>query len=162
MEVVLSAHLDSGFGDRRDADNGTARWPCWRQRALQKLGVKPANDPVCAVPGEESRFGGSGAEGASERTGKISGVLVHDSGTGKVLTVGLMETRAAQERSTTPYLWAGAKEVGLAEPTLRRKGARSCRLMRPGAGFWCVQDPGLRQRRTILGRHHRARALGRF
>ncbi len=76
--------------------------------------------------------------------GNISGVLVHDSGTGKVLTVGLMGNYAARETMDHAlYPLGRAKEVGLAEPTLRTEGGSDhVPFDEAGVpGFWCVQDP---------------------
>jgi carboxypeptidase Q len=75
---------------------------------------------------------------------KISGVLVHDSGTGKVLTIGLMSNYNARETlDRVLYPLAAAKEIGLAEPTLRVEGGTD-HVPFDAAGvpaFWCVQDP---------------------
>jgi len=68
-------------------------------------------------------------------------VLVHDSGTGKVLTVGLMGNYAAREmvdRAVYPL----ARGVGLTEPTLRTEGGSDhVPFDQAGVpGFWCVQE----------------------
>jgi len=137
-------------------------------RALQKLGVEAeANDPVCAVHRRRTGFGRIEGlrEGASGRTGKISGVLVHDSGTGKVLTVGLMGNYAARETvDHALYPLGRAKEVGLAEPTLRTEGGSDhVPFDEAGVpGFWCVQDLWTTTRAPLAGGHHRASALGRI
>jgi Zn-dependent M28 family amino/carboxypeptidase len=76
--------------------------------------------------------------------GKISGVLVHDTGTGKVLTVGLMGNYGARETiDHALYPLGRAKEVGLEEPTLRTEGGSDhVPFDEAGVpGFWCVQDP---------------------
>ena len=74
---------------------------------------------------------------------KISAVLVHDSGTGKVLTVGLMGNYGASETvGRALYPLAATKEIGLAEPTLRSEGGSDhVPFDEVGVpGFWCVQD----------------------
>ena len=54
---------------------------------------------------------------------KISGVLVHDTGTGKVYTIGLMHNYAARETiDHALYPLAANKAIGLTEPSLRIEG----------------------------------------
>ena len=70
-------------------------------------------------------------------------MLVHDSGTGKVLTVGLMGNYGARETMDhVLYPLARAKEIGLAEPTLRKEdGSDHVPFDEAGVpGFWCVQE----------------------
>jgi Zn-dependent M28 family amino/carboxypeptidase len=70
-------------------------------------------------------------------------VLVHDSGTGKVLTIGLMGNYDARETiDRVMYPLARAKETGLAEPTLRKEsGSDHVPFDEAGVpGFWCVQE----------------------
>ncbi len=52
---------------------------------------------------------------------KISGVLVHDSGTGKVLTLGLMGNYGVRE-TIDRVLYPLAEPVGIMEATLRSEG----------------------------------------
>jgi len=69
--------------------------------------------------------------------------MVHDTGTGKVLTVGLMTNYAVRETMDhVLYPLAKAKEVGLAEPSLRSEGGSDhVPFDEAGVpGFWCVQD----------------------
>jgi Zn-dependent M28 family amino/carboxypeptidase len=115
-------------------------------RALQKLGVKPKRTiRFVLFTGEEQGLNGSKAyvKTHQKELEKISGVLVHDSGTGKVLTIGLMGNYAVREtidRALNPL--ARAKEIGLAEPTLRSEGGSDhVPFDQAGVpGFWCVQD----------------------
>ena len=66
--------------------------------------------------GEEQGLNGSKAyvKAHEKELEKISGVLVHDSGTGKVLTIGLMANYNARE-TMDRTLFTLAKGVGLAE-----------------------------------------------
>jgi len=68
-------------------------------------------------------------------------VLIDDSGTGKVLTIGLMANYGARE-TIDHALYPLAKGVGFAEPSLRIEGG-SDHVPFDEAGvpaFWCVQD----------------------
>src|SRR5260370_23101899 len=92
-------------------------------RALQKVGVKPKRTiRFVLFTGEEQGLNGSRAYVKAHKDGlpKISGVLVHDSGTGKVLTVGLMTNYAVRE--TIDHAFnppAKATHIGLAHPNMR-------------------------------------------
>jgi Zn-dependent M28 family amino/carboxypeptidase len=116
-------------------------------RALQKAGVKPTRTiRFILFTGEEQGLNGSRAyvKAHTAELAKVSGVLVHDSGTGKVLTVGLMHNYGVRETiDHILYPLGRAKEVGLTEPTLRTEGGTD-HIPFDGAGvpaFWCVQDP---------------------
>src|SRR5712664_1004129 len=145
--VIIGGHLDSWDLGTGATDNGTGSMAVLEAaRALQKLGVKPKRTiRFVLFTGEEQGLNGSKAyvKAHQNELGKVSGVLVHDSGTGKVLTVGLMGNYAVREtidRALNPL--ARAKDVGLAEPTLRSEGG-SDHIPFDAAGvpgFWCVQD----------------------
>src|SRR6202521_1442142 len=145
--VIIGAHLDSWDLGTGATDNGTGSMAVLEAaRALQKLGVKPKRTiRFVLFTGEEQGLNGSReyVKAHKEELGKISGVLVHDSGTGKVLTVGLMANYGAREtmdRVLNPL--ARAKDVGLAEPSLRTEGGTD-HVPFDDAGvpaFWCVQD----------------------
>ncbi len=146
--VIIGAHLDSWDLGTGATDNGTGSVAVLAAaRALQKLGVKPKRTiRFVLFTGEEQGLVGSRAyvKAHQSELGKISGVLVHDSGTGKVLTVGLMGNYVARETvDHALYPLGRAKEVGLAEPTLRREGGSDhVPFDEAGVpGFWCVQDP---------------------
>ncbi len=146
--VIIGAHLDSWDLGTGATDNGTGSMAVLAAaRALQKIGVKPKRTiRFVLFTGEEQGLVGSRAyvKAHQSELGKISGVLVHDSGTGKVLTVGLMGNYAARETvDHALYPLGRAKEVGLAEPTLRREGGSDhVPFDEAGVpGFWCVQDP---------------------
>jgi Zn-dependent M28 family amino/carboxypeptidase len=95
--------------------------------------------------GEEQGLNGSKAYVAAHKDelGKISGVLVHDTGTGKVLTIGLMHNYAARETmDRVLYPLAKEKSIGLAEPSLRSEGG-SDHVPFDDAGVpasWCIQE----------------------
>jgi Zn-dependent M28 family amino/carboxypeptidase len=146
--VIIGGHLDSWDLGTGATDNGTGSMAVLAAaRALQKLGVKPKRTiRFVLFTGEEQGLNGSRAyvKAHQGELGKISGVLVHDSGTGKVLTVGLMGNYAARETiDHALYPLGRAKEVGLAEPTLRTEGGSDhVPFDEAGVpGFWCVQDP---------------------
>src|SRR6266436_4913642 len=146
--VIIGAHLDSWDLGTGATDNGTGSMAVLAAaRALQKIGVKPKRTiRFVLFTGEEQGLVGSRAyvKAHQSELGKISGVLVHDTGTGKVLTIGLMGNYAARETiDHVLYPLGRAKEVGLMEPTLRTEGGSDhVPFDEAGVpGFWCVQDP---------------------
>jgi Zn-dependent M28 family amino/carboxypeptidase len=145
--VIIGAHLDSWDLGTGATDNGTGSMAVIAAaRALQKVGVKPKRTIRFALfTGEEQGLNGSRAyvKAHKDELAKISGVLVHDTGTGKVLTIGLMGNYAVRETiDHALYPLAKAKEIGLAEPTLRREGGSDhVPFDEAGVpGFWCVQE----------------------
>jgi carboxypeptidase Q len=145
--VIIGAHLDSWDLGTGATDNGTGSTAVLEAaRALKKSGVKPKRTiRFVLFTGEEQGLNGSKAYVTKhqEELAKISAVLVHDSGTGKVLTVGLMGNYGARETmDRVLYPLAKAKEIGLAEPTLRKEdGSDHIPFDEAGVpGFWCVQD----------------------
>jgi Zn-dependent M28 family amino/carboxypeptidase len=145
--VIVGGHLDSWDLGTGATDNGTGSMAVLAAaRALQKLGVKPKRTiRFVLFTGEEQGLNGSKAyvKAHQKELAKISGVLVHDSGTGKVLTIGLMGNYAVREtidRALNPL--ARAKDVGLAEPTLRSEGGTDHVPFDAAGvpGFWCVQE----------------------
>jgi Zn-dependent M28 family amino/carboxypeptidase len=145
--VIIGAHLDSWDLGTGATDNGTGSMAVLAAaRALQKMGVKPKRTiRFVLFTGEEQGLNGSRAyvKAHKDELPKISGVLVHDSGTGKVLTVGLMHNYAARETMDHAlYPLAKAKEIGLVEPSLRSEGGSDhVPFDEAGVpGFWCVQD----------------------
>jgi carboxypeptidase Q len=145
--VIIGAHLDSWDLGTGATDNGTGCTAVLEAaRALKKLGVKPKRTiRFVLFTGEEQGLNGSKAYVAKHQheLKKISAVLVHDSGTGKVLTIGLMGNYDARETiDRAMYPLARAKEIGLAEPTLRKEsGTDHVPFDEAGVpGFWCVQE----------------------
>jgi Zn-dependent M28 family amino/carboxypeptidase len=94
--------------------------------------------------GEEQGLNGSKeyVKKHREELSKISGVLVHDTGTGKVLTVGLMGNYNARE-TVDRVVFPLAETAGLMEPSLRTEGGSDHVPFDDAGvpGFWCVQDP---------------------
>jgi carboxypeptidase Q len=145
--VIIGAHLDSWDLGTGATDNGTGSMAVLEAaRALQKLGVKPKRTiRFVLFTGEEQGLNGSKAyvKAHADELAKISGVLVHDSGTGKVLTLGLMANYAARETiDHALYPLAKAQGIELAEPSLRTEGGTDhVPFDEAGVpGFWCVQD----------------------
>jgi Zn-dependent M28 family amino/carboxypeptidase len=145
--VIIGAHLDSWDLGTGATDNGTGSTAVLEAaRALKKSGVKPKRTiRFVLFTGEEQGLNGSKAYVAKhqDELKKISAVLVHDSGTGKVLTIGLMGNYEARETiDRVMYPLARAKEIGLAEPTLRKEdGSDHVPFDEAGVpGFWCVQE----------------------
>ncbi|MCU1240945.1 MAG: hypothetical protein JWO71_1671 [Candidatus Acidoferrum typicum] len=145
--VIIGAHLDSWDLGTGATDNGTGSMAVLAAaRALQKVGVKPKRTiRFVLFTGEEQGLNGSRAyvKAHKDELPKISGVLVHDSGTGKVLTIGLMHNYGVRETMDHAlYPLGKAKEIGLAEPSLRSEGGSDhVPFDEAGVpGFWCVQD----------------------
>ena len=145
--VIIGAHLDSWDLGTGATDNGTGSTAVLEAaRALKKSGVKPKRTiRFILFTGEEQGLNGSKAYVTKhqDELKKVSAVLVHDSGTGKVLTIGLMGNYGARETiDRVMYPLARAKEIGLAEPTLRKEdGSDHVPFDEAGVpGFWCVQE----------------------
>jgi Zn-dependent M28 family amino/carboxypeptidase len=143
--VILGAHLDSWDLGTGATDNGTGSMAVLAAaRALEKAGVKPKRTiRFILFSGEEQGLNGSRAYVAAHKEGlaKISAVLVHDTGTGKVLTVGLMGNYNVRE-TMGRVLYPLAEPVGIMEPTLRSEGGSDhVPFDEAGVpGFWCVQE----------------------
>ncbi|HYA97972.1 MAG TPA: M20/M25/M40 family metallo-hydrolase, partial [Methylomirabilota bacterium] len=143
--VILGAHIDSWDLGTGATDNGTGSMAVLEAaRALSRLGVKPRRTiRFVLFPGEEQGLNGSRAYVAAHKDelAKISGVLVHDTGTGRVLTIGLMHNYAARE-TMDRILFPLSRANNLAEPSLRTEGG-SDHVPFDEAGvpaFWCIQD----------------------
>lgn len=145
--VIVGGHLDSWDLGTGATDNGTGSMAVLEAaRALQKLGVKPKRTiRFVLFTGEEQGLNGSKAyvKAHAAELEKISAMLAHDSGTGKVLTVGLMANYGARETMDhVLYPLAKAPGIELAEPSLRIEGGTDhVPFDEAGVpGFWCVQD----------------------
>ena len=143
--VILGAHLDSWDLATGSTDNGTGSMAVLEAaRALQKLGLKPRRTiRFILFSGEEQGLNGSRAYVEAHRAelAKISGVFVHDSGTGRVLSIGLQgnyQVREVMDRVVAPL-----REVGLLELSLRSGfGTDHASFNDAGVpGFYCLQDP---------------------
>jgi carboxypeptidase Q len=143
--VILGAHLDSWDLGTGATDNGTGSMAVLAAaRALQKAGVKPKRTiRFVLFTGEEQGLNGSKAyvQAHKDELAKISGMLVHDTGTGKVLTIGLMGNYNVRE-TIDRVVYPLAQPVGLMEPTLRSEGGSDhVPFDQAGVpGFWCVQE----------------------
>jgi carboxypeptidase Q len=145
--VIIGGHLDSWDLGTGATDNGTGSMAVLAAaRALVKSGAKPKRTiRFVLFTGEEQGLNGSKAYVAAhkEELSKISGALVHDTGAGKVLTIGLMHNYAARETmDRVLYPLAKEKSIGLAEPSLRSEGG-SDHIPFDEAGVpasWCVQE----------------------
>jgi Zn-dependent M28 family amino/carboxypeptidase len=145
--VILGGHLDSWDLGTGATDDGTGAMAVMEAaRALVKSGAKPKRTiRFVLFTGEEQGLNGSRAYVAAHKDelSKVSGVLVHDSGTGKVLTIGLMHNYAERETiDRVMYPLAKEKTIGLAEPSLRSEGG-SDHVPFDQAGVpaaWCVQE----------------------
>jgi carboxypeptidase Q len=143
--VILGAHIDSWDLGTGATDNGTGSMAVLEAaRAMSRLGVKPRRTiRFVLFSGEEQGLNGSKAYTAAHKKelAKISGVLVHDTGTGRVLTIGLMHNYAVRE-TIDRVLFPIARSAGLFEPSLRSEGG-SDHVPFDEAGvpaFWCIQD----------------------
>ena len=143
--VIIGGHLDSWDLGTGATDNGTGSMAVLAAaRALQKLGLKPKRTiRFVLFSGEEQGLNGSRAyvEAHKAEMTKISGVLVHDLGTGKVLTIGLMGNYGLKE-TMDRTLYPLAETTGFVETSLRSEGGSDhVSFDRAGVpGFWCVQD----------------------
>jgi Zn-dependent M28 family amino/carboxypeptidase len=145
--VIVGGHLDSWDLGTGSTDNGTGSMAVLAAaRALVKSGVQPKRTiRFILFTGEEQGLNGSRAYVAAHKDemSKISGVLVHDTGTGKVLTIGLMHNYADRETmDRVLYALAKEKSIGLAEPSLRSEGG-SDHVPFDEAGVpasWCIQE----------------------
>ena len=143
--VIIGAHLDSWDLGTGATDNGTGSMAVLEAaRALQRVGVKPKRTiRFVLFTGEEQGLNGSKAyvEAHKADLPKISGVLVHDSGTGKVLTIGMMGNYNVHE-TIDRAMYPLSKYVGFMAPSLRSEGGSDhVPFDEAGVpGFWCVQE----------------------
>src|SRR6266404_372200 len=116
--VIIGAHLDSWDLGTGSTDNGTGSMAVLEAaRALVKSGVQPKRTiRFVLFTGEEEGLVGSKMYVDAHRNDleKISGVLVHDTGTGKVLTLGLHDNY--QDREIVDQVLAPLTELKLLEP----------------------------------------------
>jgi carboxypeptidase Q len=147
--VIVGGHLDSWDLGTGATDNGTGTTAVLEAaRALQKLNVQPKRTiRFVLFTGEEQGLNGSRAyvKAHKDELPKISGVLVHDLGTGKVRTIGLMANYNVRETMDhVLYPLGEHKSIGLSEPSLRIVGGSDhVPFDEEGVpGFWCVQDMG--------------------
>jgi hypothetical protein len=91
--VIIGGHIDSWDLGTGATDNGTGIMAVLEAaRALKAVGVKPKRTIRCVLfSGEEEGLHGSRAyvKAHENEMSKISGVLIHDMGTGRVKSIGL-------------------------------------------------------------------------
>src|SRR5437899_5936311 len=143
--VILGAHLDSWDLGTGATDNGTGSMVVLEAaRTLEKLGLKPRRTiRFILFSGEEQGLVGSHqyVEAHKAEMAKISGVFVHDTGTGRVQSIGLQGNY--QDRELMDRVAAPLREVGLLELSLRStRGTDHASFNDAGVpGFYCIQEP---------------------
>src|SRR5437667_4274852 len=117
--VIVVAHIDSWDLGTGSTDNGTRSMAALEAaRALAKLALKPKRTiRFVLFTGEEEGLVGSKTYVAAHKADlqTISGILVHDTGTGRVLTLGLHDNY--QDRETVDRLLAPLHSLRLLEPS---------------------------------------------
>src|SRR3984893_4740810 len=142
--VITGAHLDSWDLGTGSTVNGTGSMAVLEAaRALAKLNLKPKRTiRFVLFSGEEQGLVGSAkyADAHKDELNSISAVLVHDTGTGRVLTVALHDNY--QDPEIVEQVLAPLKELKLLEPTMRRTfGTDHASFDDVGVpGFFVVQD----------------------
>src|SRR5467141_5328090 len=120
--VILGAHLDSWDLGTGSTDNGTGSMAVLEAaRALSKLDLKPKRTVRFVLfTGEEEGLVGSVkyVEAHKNELEKFSAVLVHDTGTGRVLKLGLHDNY--QDRELVDSVLAPLHELKLLEPSTMR------------------------------------------
>src|ERR1700730_17455624 len=142
--VMLGAHLDSWDLGTGSTDNGTGSMVVLEAaRTVAKLQLKPKRTiRFVLFTGEEEGLVGSVkyVEAHKSELEKISGILVHDTGTGRVLTLGLHDNY--QDREIVDQEIAPFRELQLLEPSMQRSfGTDHASFDDAGVpGFWAIQD----------------------
>ncbi len=143
--VVLGAHLDSWDLGQGTTDNGTGSCVVLEAaRLLAKSGIRPRRTiRFVLFTGEEQGLHGSRAyvKKHQDEMAKTSMALVHDTGTGRVVGIGLQE-RAVIKPILEKEL-VSLKELGVTEIDLRGMGGSDhISFERAGVpGFAVRQDP---------------------
>jgi carboxypeptidase Q len=147
--VVLAGHLDSWDLGTGATDNGTGAMAVMEAaRALKASGLKPKRTiRFILFTGEEQGLVGSSkyVDAHKAEFPKISAALIHDTGTGKVLSIGMMgnyQDREMMDEVLAPLHLIGG-DLSLDEPSLREmNGSDHASFDRAGVpGFWVIQDP---------------------
>jgi carboxypeptidase Q len=143
--VLLGAHLDSWDLGTGSTDNGTGSTIIMEAaRALQKSGLRPKRTiRFILFSGEEQGLNGSRAYVAAHKDElpKFSAALIHDVGTGRVISISLM--RNYQDREVMDKVVAPLHSLGLLELSERwMTGSDHASFEEAGVpGFFCIQDP---------------------
>jgi hypothetical protein len=145
--VILGGHLDSWDLGTGATDNGTGTMAVLEAaRALKAVGARPKRTiRFILFSGEEQGLHGSRAyvKTHEKELDKVSAVLVHDLGTGRVKSIGLLgryDLREVLDRVVQPF----ASEVNLDELSLRGMSGgtdHASFLPRGVPAFACIQDP---------------------
>src|SRR5260370_35046018 len=141
--VILGAHLDSWDLGTGSTDNGTRSMAVREAaRTLAKLDLKQKRTiRFILCTGEEQGLIGSKEYVRAHKSEleKISGALIHDSGTGRVLAIGLHDNY--QDRQIVDEVIAPLGELKMLEPTTARgDGTGSLSFDAVGVpGFLCAQ-----------------------
>ena len=155
--VILGAHLDSWDLATGATDNGTGVSAVLEAaRALAKLGLRPKRTiRFVLFSGEEQGLHGSRAyvEAHQDELERISAVLVHDTGTGRVETLALQGNSQVYEiikEALAPF----RQMIGLKELSLQSiRGSDHHSFNRRGVpGFFCSQE------RATYGQTHHSQA----
>jgi hypothetical protein len=122
--VIVGAHLDSWDLAQGTTDNGTGTCAVLETaRTLVRAGVKPKRTiRFCLFTGEEQGLYGSKAyvQQHKEELPKISLCLVHDTGTGKVVGLGVQGRESV--KNVLDAELASLKDLGFKEINLRGMG----------------------------------------
>ena len=143
--VVLGAHLDSWDLGTGSTDNGTGSMVVLEAaRALEKLGLKPKRTiRFILFSGEEQGLNGSRAyvEAHKAELPKFSAALIHDIGTGKTISIGMMEN--FQDAEIMYQVVRPLKALGFLEPSEKlENGSDHASFNQAGVpGFYGVQEP---------------------
>jgi len=152
--VILGAHLDSWDLGSGATDNGTGSTVLLEAaRVLRKLDLKPKRTlRFILFSGEEQGLNGSRAyvEAHKEEMARVSAVLVHDSGTGRVETIALQGNPQVYDIMSN-IVRPLRQMIGLEELSLRTEGGSDhASFNRAGVpGFFCQQE-----RATYNQTHH--------
>src|SRR5580704_9960015 len=143
--AIIGGHLDSWDLATGSTDNGTGSMAVLEAaRALSKLKMKPKRTiRFVLFSGEEQGLWGSleYVKRHQDELEKISAVLVHDTGTGRVLSIGMHDNY--QDRELMDQVLTPLPELKLLEPSMARSyGTDHLSFDDAGVpGFFCIQDP---------------------
>jgi hypothetical protein len=144
--VILGAHLDSWDLGTGAADDGTGTVAVLEAaRAMVKSGAQPRRTiRFLLFAGEEQGLVGSRTyvQAHQHEMSKVSGVLIHDFGTGKVLTIGL--ERNFEARGAMEPVAEALREFGLVEFSSRPNDGNDDHTSFDEAGvpaFFAIQEP---------------------
>lgn len=143
--VLLGAHLDSWDLGTGTTDNATGSSVVLEAaRALKALDLKPKRTiRFILFSGEEQGLVGSReyVKAHKAELDKFSAILVHDTGTGRVNSIGLSGNY--QVRETMDQVVAPLRFIGLQELSMRRMGGTDHTSFDEAGvpGFYCIQDP---------------------